>query len=322
MGTINLDPVEDHLDARHLGALVERWLVALDVADVTRAAYRSKIAHFIAWWEVVGPASEWRLTQAMLRDFEIHLRGVTSDRFGVPLSYNTRHGIIRSLRMMFRWAVKTEKTERNYGEWVPWPNGAPPKRKAASIEQLARLMLAAGESRQPLRDMAILAFFIGTGCRRGEVAGLSVEDLTIMADNSGTARVVGKSTKANKSGERSIAFDASTGKWLIRYMDALIIDAGPLWINDDGEQLQAPGIYQMVKRAIRRAGLDDHIQGCHDLRRAFATILGRMHPDSPAWADMIRRQLGHATYAMTTLYILTDVEDIRDQISSPLANMK
>ena len=318
MGTINLDPVEESLDARNLNQLIERWLTAMDVDPTTLGFYRSKIAHFTAWWEVVGPTVEWRLTQSLLKDFELHLRGITTNRFRKPMAYHTRHGALRSLRSVFKWAATTGKTTKNYGEWVPWPVGSPPVRKSATPAQLARLMLAASESRQPLRDQAIMAFFIGTGCRKGEVAGLRVEDLTILADGSGTARVRGKRTKANETGQRAVAFDASTGKWLVRYMDEMRIESGPLWLNDWGNQFQATMIYRMVKETIKRAGLADQIQACHDLRRAFATILGRIHPDSPGWADMIRRQLGHKHYSMTAHYTLIEVDDIRDRIVSPL----
>lgn len=318
MGRINLDPPEDFLEAEQLDALIERWLAAVDVDTTTHANYSSRIVHFRRWWAAIGPGVHWRLTKALLRDFEIHLRGIVAKRFHKPLGYHTRHGIIRSLRAMFRWAVDTSKTEKNYGVWVPWPAGEPPRRSAARPEHLARLMLSAAESKQPLRDQALLAFFIGTGCRRGEVTGLSVEDLTILADGAGTAMVTGKRTSANETGKRAVAFPASTGKWLVRYMDELVITSGPLWLNDWGNQFQAPGIYRMVKGTIERAGLTDRIQGCHDLRRAFATILGRLHPDSPGWADIIRRQLGHKHYKTTTLYTLLDADDIRDQIVTPL----
>jgi integrase len=179
-------------------------------------------------------------------------------------------------------------------------------------------MMAALDSRQPLRDQAILAFFIGTGCRLGEVAGLRVDDLQLLADGAGTAHVVGKRTKSNQTGERDVAFDAATGRYLIRYMDALWVHDGPLWIGEDDDKIAAAGLYQMVKRTVKRAGLEDHIKGCHDLRRAFATILGMMHQDSPAWSDMIRRQLGHKHYAMTAHYTLIEVDDIRDRIVTPL----
>lgn len=319
MSTINLDPPEDFLEAQSLIALIERWLTSLKVTPVTLAAYRSKMVHFVRWWERIGPTVEWRLTKSLLQDFEFHLCGIVTERYKKPMSYGNRHSIIRALRMMFKWAAKTERTVKNYGEWVPWPAGAPPKRKAATTEQLAKLMLAAVESPQPLRDQALMAFFIGTGCRRGEVATLKVEDLTILADGSGTAQVVGKRTPANETGQHAIAFDASTGKWLIRYMDALAVTSGPLWLGRWGDPMSVQGVYLVVKRTIIRAGLTEHVHGCHDLRRAFATILSLLHPDSPGWADIIRRQLGHKHYSMTAHYTLIDVDDIRNQIVTPLA---
>jgi len=322
MNEINLDPDEDFLNARQLPALIDRWLESLDVAPVTLITYRDKIKHFSDWWQREGPKLEWRLTKSALKTFEIHSRGVVTKRFKTPMSYNNRHAIMRVLRMMFRWSAATGHTSKNYSEWVPWPHGGPPVRRSATVEHLASLMLAAMASRQPLRDQAIIAFFIGTGCRLGEVAGLDVADIQILADGSGRAMVTGKRTDANQSGERAIAFDAVTGRYLVRYMDALVIEYGPLWINDDGDKFGFRGIYQMVTRTVKRAGLEEYIRGCHDFRRAFATILGLMHPDSPAWADMIRRQLGHKHYAMTAHYTLLDVDDIRDMITSPLAKNK
>lgn len=72
------------------------------------------------------------------------------------------------------------------------------------------------------------------------------------------------------------------------------------------------------KCVSKRTGLSNQLQACHDLRRAFAKIVGKMHPGNPMWAGMIRRQLGHKHYAMTAHDTLLDADDIRDWIVSPL----
>jgi integrase len=320
MSDINLDPVEEHLNARNLFALVDRWLAALSCSPLTRRTYAANIAHFTRWWKVVGPTVEWRLTQTLLEDFEVHLRSVLGVHIGEPLTYTTRRTIVSIVRMMFVWAFEKNKVPRDYSKWLPWPPGAQPPRKPVTVEHLERLMLAAAQSPKPLRDQTLIAFFIGTGARVGEVTGLKVEDLTILADGSGVARVTGKRTKANKTGIHDIAFPASAGKWLVRYMDEAGIQSGPLWPNGRGRPMTAQGIYLAVRRAIEDAKLYNDIRGCHDLRRAFATILGKMYPGSPAWHDMIRRQLGHASYSMTAHYTNIGVDDIRDRIISPLGN--
>jgi len=319
MGTINLDPVEEHLEARQLCALIDRWLVARSgVSAKTHRAYRANIAHFVRWWESVGPTKDWALTQTLLENFEVHLRSVIVERTDAPLTYTTRRATVSTVRMMFRWAFEKNRVPRDYSSWLPWPPGAQSPRRPVTVEHLARLMLAAAQSSKPLRDQTLIAFFIGTGARLGEVAGLRVEDSTILADSSGTARVTGKRTKKNKTGIHDIAFPASTGKWLVRYMDESGIDAGPLWPNNRGQPMSVNGVYMVVRRAIEDAKLYKDIKGCHDLRRAFATILGKMYPGSPAWHDMIRRQLGHASYSMTAHYTNIGVDDIRDQIINPL----
>lgn len=319
MGKINLDPTEEYLDARYLTALVGRWFDSLDVTVITLHGYRSKVGYFTEWWDTLGPSVEWRLTRQLLRDFEIHLRSIISKRFKGPLAYATRHATIREVRMMFKWASETERTIKNYGEWLPWPAGGPPLRRSATLAHLGNLMLAAGESRMAGRDQALLAFFIGTGCRRGEAASMRVEGLELQADGSGTAMVDGKHTSANETGQRAVGFDAAVGKYLVQYMDESVVVSGPLWINDDGSPMNGDGIYQVVRRTAKRAGLEEHIHGCHDLRRAFATILSLMYPNSPAWSDMIRRQLGHKNYSITANhYTLLDVDDIRDNLVTPI----
>lgn len=319
MGKINLAPYENALEGEHLTALINQWLSTRRVDPATLAGYRQKVDYFVSWWEARGPTQDWRLTRRDLENFEIYLRGVVSFQSGKPLTWHTRNDVMRRLRQMFHWAFTSKRTEENYAHWVPAADGAAPERQAATPEQLARLMLAAGQSRMPMRDQAILATFIGTGVRLAELASLTVADLTMLADGSGTALVTGKRTKANPLGRRVVAFDNVTGRYLIAHMDHALIVRGGLWWTEAGKPFGRQGIYRMVKRTIAAAGLTEQIQACHDLRRAFATILGLMHPNAPGWADMIRRQLGHKSYRQTASYTLFQADDIREHIISPLA---
>jgi site-specific recombinase XerD len=319
MDTINLDPPEDFLDARQLNALIERWLITRTSDGSTVANYRHKTSYFVRWWEQWGPVYNWRLTRVLLEKFEIYLRDLISRQSGKLLSWHTRHDALRHLRQMFHWAFSTNRTGKDYSTWVPSAYGAPPDRTAATSEQLAQLMTAAGKSIFPTRNKAIIALFIGTGIRLSEMYGLQANDVTLCADSSGTALVTGKRTKSNPLGRRAVGFDVVTGCYLTDYLDESRVTIGALWLNDNGDQMSRVSIYRMVKRTIKRAGLTDCIQACHDLRRAFATILGLMHPDSPGWADIIRRQLGHKHYSMTAHYTLIQADDIREWIVSPLS---
>lgn len=318
MASINLTPPEPALDARHLDDLIVLWLETGVSAADTASGYAYKVRYFRDWWSAVGPARDWTLRRRDLEAFAAYLETVTS-RTGQPLSYHTRNDVLRRLRQMFRWALARGYTEgRDYTPWVPRADGEPPPRQAASMEDLAALFDAAGESPNPARDRTILAVLIGTGIRRGECASIQVEDIRIYADKSGVMTVTGKRTRANRTGRRSVAFDAETGAYLTAYLDLTKLEKGPLFRGASGKALTTQSIYRTVKRCAEAAGLGDQIQGCHDLRRAFATHFARMFKGE-GYGDLLRRQMGHKTYRMTSQYSLLDADDIRDSLKSPLS---
>jgi integrase len=321
MGTIQLQPAEQVLDACNLEALIELWLedCAVKRPPATVAGYYYKILYWSQWWQAQGAALDWRLRRRDVERFARELDVVTSQRTGETLSYNTRRDVLRRLRQMFHWAYLANHTgDCDYSHWVPALEGAAPKRKPASLEHLRRLFDAASSSPDRLRDQAILALLIGTGIRRGECASLTVDLTQIHADGSGVAVVAGKRTRANADGVREVAFDPVTGAYLRAYLDTYGLRSGPLWQSQYGKALGVVAIYRVVKRCIKRAGLEEALQGCHDLRRAFATHYSRLHQGQDH-ADLLRRQMGHANYRQTTEYNLMDAEDIRGRLVSPMS---
>ena len=196
--------------------------------------------------------------------------------------------------------------------------GATPKRKAVTVPALERLLVAGAHSSNPLRDQAMLATMIGMGLRRAEVRNLDVGSVVFDDDLSGYANVVGKRTTANASGERVAAFDRATGAYIAAHLYAAGYTDGPLFRNRHGYRISCTAVNVIVRTAIRRAGLEGEVKGCHDLRRAFATNYRRQHGDK----ELLRRQLGHAKYETTDrLYTLLDVEDLRLGLVSPMASM-
>jgi len=154
--------------------------------------------------------------------------------------------------------------------------------------------------------------------RRTECARLDVEHIAFCADGTGLADITGKRTKANRSGKRQVALDSVTMSYLACHLVESGIDTGPIFRRKhDGQRLAAIALYKIVKVAASRAGLDDRIQGCHDLRRAFTTHFTKLHPGS-IYADILRRQLGHKHFRETAGYNLMDADDLRTHITSPL----
>lgn len=323
-GVIEQSPRTPVLDATHLNWLVMQYLFRCrtEFADPSTVdSYEAKLRWFTDWWQHEGPKQNWLLRQGDLLRFERYLREAVSKRTKRKLSYNSRKDVFRRLGEALRWAQVHNYIARDYTKWLPKPQGQSRRRKAAPLNVLESLLNDASNSYIAGRDRAILTVFIGMGLRRGEVANLDVEDLVFMADHSGYAAIHGKRTRAKGDGFREAAFDKATGEILIIYLDSMGYQRGPLFRGRTNERLTAQGVYKVVKRLVKHANLEEYIQGCHDLRRAFATHVARNRKGKES-TKLLKEQMGHTSYAHTAdKYILTDVEDIRVDLVSPIAMM-
>ena len=335
-GTINLDSGSPSLDGRQLAAVACRWLeesaqrlgtpvgASTSPSDCTPSrfsgtvqGYAEKIKYFLIWWNLTGPTCGYILDRAMLLKFEHWLRQYNG-RDGL-LAYHTRRDALRRLRAMLRWACD----ERiiigvDAALWVPVPNGQAPDRNAVSIDDLRLLAAAAQETSAPERDYALLAIFVGTGMRRRECAMLDVTDVTFAADGSGSIDIRFAKRSGGAVRRRQAAFDGNVGNALRRWLYVLQSNDGPLWPSPlpDRDRLSPTSIYRIIRRLAAKADVELNAP-CHDLRRLFVTHWDRVHRDEGSRA-LLRRQVGHTSSAMTDLYSLSDLDDLRSAHVSPL----
>lgn len=317
--SINLMPERDTLDGHHLVRLTELWIDACRsrLDPYTVAGYQDKVRYFVTWWTDVGPWHQHQIDKDLFVSFAKWLTTTVTEQ-GKPLSYNTRNDVLRRLRQCLKWGRDEGFTgQRDFSIWVPHADGAAPLRSVVPVDALRRLMTAAGRSSAPIRDAAILALLIQTGVRRAECASIQIESITMAADLSGTLRVFGKRTKRNKTGERIVAFDGVCGRYLDAWLIATNRHVGPLLVAADGVALTAQGVAKAVKRVIRASGLQESVQGCHDLRRAFVTHWRKFHRGA-GYDHLLRMQVGHASDAISDLYDLADMDDLQMAIRGPL----
>ena len=321
MDSIRLDPERLALDARRLDALIVLWLRDRHrrITPRTATGYEEKLRYFREWWQSVGEALGWQLTEDALLDFNTYLSGYIS-RFGSPLGYHTRKDCLRRLRQIFIWAHRKGYVARDYSGLVPSPEGSAPLRTATPLDQLRQLIAAADQAPYPLRDRAILAVLLGAGVRRAECASIDIEWIQISADGSGELQVAAKRVARRDTHRRLVAFDSATGKHIGAYLDECGRTAGPLFTSGrkSDRRLKPNSIYKAIKRLIVLAGLEGQIQGPHDLRRNFTTYYNR-HRRGESHGQLLSKQLGHSSYRMTADYSLQDVEDVREVLISPFA---
>jgi len=187
-----------------------------------------------------------------------------------------------------------------------------PPRRAKKLPQVlnyseVQLLLAAPRGEEPttLRDRALLEAMYACGLRASETIGIEIGDLDL---REGLLRARGKGSK-----ERLVPL----GRQAIAAISVYMRSGRPelvgehreskLFVNFRGGPLTRQGLYKIVQRHARAAGLSGQMSP-HTLRHSFATHLLAGGCDLRAVQEM----LGHADISTTQLYTHLSGEQLKD----------
>ena len=168
-------------------------------------------------------------------------------------------------------------------------------------------LLAAPRGDEPttLRDRALLEVMYACGLRASETIGLELGDVDL---HEGFLRARGKGSKERlvPLGRQAIAAISS---YLRGGRPKLIGERheAKLFVNFRGGPLTRQGLYKIVQRNAREAGLAGQMSP-HTLRHSFATHLLAGGCDLRAVQEM----LGHADIATTQMYTHLSGEQLKD----------
>jgi len=156
-----------------------------------------------------------------------------------------------------------------------------------------------------IRDKTILEVLYSTGIRRAELTGMNIDDLNLLGRS---VRIYGKGSK-----ERILPLGKHAARWLEKYINGprkLFIaekKSKAVWINYRGKQLSEQSVRIIVKKYIRRAGLNNKIT-THTLRRTCATHMLR----NGAHPSMVSMLLGHADLRTLSHYLQVTITDLME----------
>jgi integrase/recombinase XerD len=168
-------------------------------------------------------------------------------------------------------------------------------------------LLAAPRGTDPaaLRDRALLEVMYACGLRASEAIDLAVADIDLHA---GVLRARGKGAKERlvPVGRQAVS---AVEAWLQRGRPKLVglRDEPHLFVNHRGTGLTRQGLYKIVQRHARTAGLDGRMSP-HTLRHTFATHLLAGGCDLRSVQEM----LGHADVATTQIYTHVSADKLKD----------
>jgi integrase/recombinase XerD len=155
-----------------------------------------------------------------------------------------------------------------------------------------------------LRDRALLETLYATGCRAGEVSGLTLEGVNLEI---GYVRCRGKGSK-----ERIVPLGrqarAAIEEYLERGRPRLVArkkDPPWLFLSRSGARLDRTNVWRVVKGYLGAAGVAKHAS-THTLRHSFATHMLQGGANLRA----IQEMLGHASPVTTQIYTHLDRRDL------------
>lgn len=256
-------------------------------------------------------ASVERLTladvgEADIAAFLVHLRQGSEGH--PPLTATSAGRAVVAVRGLHRFAVREGWTTADPAAHVRPPLPARRLPKAISVQEVTRLLEAAGVDGSPLglRDRALLELLYGTGARISEVVGLSVDDLE---RSTGLIRLDGKGGKQRVVPVGSYAL-AAVEAYLVRGRPSLAVKgkgSHTLLLNARGGPLSRQSAWTILRSTAERAGLGRELSP-HTLRHSFATHL----LDGGADVRVVQELLGHASVTTTQIYTLVTVDQLRE----------
>jgi integrase/recombinase XerD len=162
-----------------------------------------------------------------------------------------------------------------------------------------------GDEPTALRDRALLEVMYACGLRASETIGLELADIDL---RQGFLRARGKGSKERivPLGRKAIA---AISVYLRGGRSKLVGEGheAKLFVNFRGGPLSRQGLYKIVQRHARAAGLDGKLSP-HTLRHSFATHLLAGGCDLRAVQEM----LGHADISTTQMYTHLSGEQLKE----------
>ncbi len=252
-------------------------------------------------------ADDLRTTGADLRRVDraaiaAHVRRVSAT--GLAPASLARH--VAAIRGFFRFLVVEGVRADSPAESARSPKAWSRLPRYLRRVEVDRLFAAIdGPPALAIRDRTALELLYASGVRVSELVALPSD---AFADTRDWCRVRGKGDK-----ERLVPIGAPARAWLERYRTEARPrllgrrpDPGTLLLTVNGRPVSRQRIFQVVRGAARRAGLDP-LPSPHTLRHTFATHL------LAGGADLrsVQELLGHADVATTQIYTHVDEDRLR-----------
>ncbi|HME00312.1 MAG TPA: site-specific integrase [Terriglobia bacterium] len=272
-------------------ALAEQVLGSIE-NTTTRMMYRKAVADFLGWWRRRDGA---RLDRSLVHS---HLRDLQQADYA-PATINQRLAAIRKLVTKAADQGLVNSREAMAIARIQGPSARGVRTgNSLTAEQSEDLINAPDPSSvRGKRDRALLALLVGCALRRGELVGLTIEDVQPRDQ-----RWVLLDLKGVHGRHRTVALPIWVKQALDTWLQSSRISEGPIFraVDRDGKVSDRPisqqTVLQIVVTSGRAVGLDVRPR---DLRRTCARLCRAEGGD----LEQIQLFLGHSNIQSTERYL-------------------
>ena len=239
------------------------------------------------------------------------IRNKHADDAQYGLNASSRARKIASIRSFFKYlTVKAHILEENPIANLDSPKIPKTLPRYLTLEESQRLLLAV-DGKNKVRDYCIICLFLNCGLRISEIVGLNLSD--VRKDH---LRIMGKGSK-----ERMVFLNdacvAAIEDYLVVRSNTAAVDKNALFLSNRRTRMSTDAVHAMVKKSLKKAGLDPEKYSSHKLRHTAATLMLSNGVD----VRTLQEVLGHENLNTTQIYTHVDNSGLRvAAAANPLAS--
>jgi len=259
------------------------------LAQNTIISYRYDLIKYINFLKKNNISSFNQTKKDLVNNYFVYLRKKN-------LEINSISRNLVAVKMLYRFLLIEGFIKEDITGLIEFPRMSKKLPHILSLREINLLLDKANfKSNLGLRDQAILELLYATGLRVSELIYLKIDDINM---ENRMLKCLGKGSK-----ERIIPFGSKAYQSLRLYLDKvrqkLVKNPNEdiLFLNSRGERLSRQGIFYLVKKYVRKTGIEKKITP-HTLRHTLATHL----LENGADLRSVQEMLGHSDISTTQIY--------------------
>ena len=270
------------------------------LAQNTIISYRYDLIKYINFLKKNNISSFNQTKKDLVNDYFVYLRKKN-------LEINSISRNLVAVKMLYRFLLAEGFIKEDITGLIEFPRMSKKLPHILSLREINLLLDKANfKSNLGLRDLAILELLYATGLRVSELIYLKIDDIN---RENRMLKCLGKGSK-----ERIIPFGSKADEALIIYLDKvrpkLVKNQNEdiLFLNSRGERLSRQGIFYLVKKYVRKAGIEKKVTP-HTLRHTLATHL----LENGADLRSVQEMLGHSDISTTQIYTHVSIKWVSEE---------